>query len=187
MLRKITTFSLIALSVQFCTAQSTFSTDVAKNSIYGELAGTAGIWSLNYDRIIIHVDNVKIGARVGFGLMTEGYEGSTVDVFIPFTINGMYAIKNHHVEAGIGFNFASFDIRDVSDVYNPGWTRKTEFLGSWHLGYRFQKPDGGLFLKFVYTPFFYKNDPIGRYEHWGGLGIGWTLKAGKTGKKALIQ
>ena len=177
MVRKIAVISILVLAIKANSLQAQVLFEGgARNTVYAELAGTAGLWSVNYDRVIMYAGKFKVGARLGFGFMTEGYEGSTVDTYIPFTVNGLYSFSNHHIEAGIGFNVASYDVRDVTDVVNPGWTRKTELWGSWHFGYRFQQGNGGMFYRVVYSPFFYGGNPQGRFEHWAGIGIGWTLR-----------
>jgi hypothetical protein len=177
MLRKTALILFLALAIKSNSLQGqVLFQGGARNTIYAEFGGTAGLWSINYDRVIMYVGKFKLGARLGFGLMTEGDKGSTVDTYVPFTINGIYSFKNHHLETGIGFNVASYDIRDVSDVFNVGWKRKTELWGSWHLGYRFQQGNGGMFYRVVYSPFFYGGNPLGRYEHWAGVGIGYTLR-----------
>jgi len=148
-----------------------------KHAAYLELGGTAGIWSVNYDLTALNISNFKIGARVGFGFLTEGYAGTTIDLHIPLTVNFMYAFKkNHHVELGIGTQIASYEIRSVKSATDIGWMRKTEALGNYTLGYRFQNPDGGFVFRAFYSPLFYQDGIYFRYEHWAGVSVGYAFK-----------
>ena len=153
-----------------------------KHAVYAELGGTAGIWSVNYDLMALNINNFKIGARVGCGFLSEGYVGSTVDVHIPLTINFMYALKeNHHIELGLGTQIASYEIRRVQTATDKSFVRKTEALGNYTLGYRFQSPDGGFMFRAFYSPFFYQDGIYFRYEHWGGLSVGYAFNRGAKG------
>ncbi len=150
-----------------------------QHSVYAELAGSAGIWSLNYDLVALNISNFKVGARFGFGFMTEGYAGTTLDVHIPLTVNFMYAFKEkHHIELGVGTQIASYEIRSVKTATDTEFERKTEALGNMTLGYRFQSPDGGFMFRVFYSPFFYQDGIYFRYEHWGGLSLGYAFNRG---------
>ncbi|CAA6811338.1 MAG: Unknown protein [uncultured Aureispira sp.] len=150
-----------------------------KHAVYAELGGSAGIWSVNYDLMALNINNFKIGARVGFGFMTEGYAGTTIDLHIPLTVNFLYAIKEkHHVELGLGTQIASYEIRSVKTATDTGFVRKTETLGNFTFGYRFQNPDGGFMFRVFYSPFFYQDGINFRYEHWAGLSVGYAFNRG---------
>jgi len=156
-----------------------------QHSVYAELGGTAGIWSVNYDLIALNISNFKVGARAGIGLFSEGYAGTTVDFYIPLTVNMMYAFKErHHVELGIGTQIASYEIRSVSNVLDTGFKRKTEPLGNFTFGYRYQNPGGGFMFRVFYSPFFYQDGIHFRYEHWAGLSLGYAFNRGGKSSKA---
>lgn len=150
-----------------------------KHAVYAELGGSAGIWSVNYDLIALNISNFKVGARIGWGFLTESYPGTTIDMHIPLTVNFMYAFKEkHHFELGIGTQIASYEIRSVKTAIDTGFVRKTEALGNFTLGYRFQSPDGGFVFRAFYSPFFYQDDIYFRYEHWAGLSVGYAFNRG---------
>lgn len=148
-----------------------------QHSVYAELAGSAGIYSINYDLIAFKFNDLKLGARAGLSFLSEGYEGSSVDLHLPITLNLMYTFKErHHAELGIGTQIASYEIRKINSAEDVGFTRKTEALGNYTLGYRYQQPEGGFMFRVFYSPFFYQDGIYFRYEHWAGLSIGYTFK-----------
>ena len=152
----------------------------SKLSAYLELAGSAGLYSLNADYMVLDLDQVRVGGRLGIGMFKEGYEGSGMDLYMPVTAVALYAFEAHNIEIGIGFNMISYSIRSVVDIEDRGFKRKTELLGNYVVGYRYQKAEGGLIFRVSYTPFFYKDEPFGRYEHWGGISVGYAFKSNKA-------
>lgn len=180
---------LIAICSLGWTQKSTAQIVDLKHAAYVELGGTAGMWSVNYDLMALNINNFKIGARVGFGFLTEGYEGTTIDLHIPLTANFMYAIhKGHHVELSIGTQIASYEIRSIKSPTEIGWTRKTEALGNYSIGYRFQSPDGGFVFRASYSPFFYQDGIYFRHEHWAGVSLGYAFnKGGKNSTKSTTE
>lgn len=152
----------------------------AKLTAYLELAGSAGIYSLNADYMVVELDKIRIGGRLGIGMFKEGYEGSGMDTYVPVSAIALYAIEAHNIEIGIGFNMISYSIRSVVDAEDRGFKRKTALLGNYVIGYRYQKKEGGLILRASYTPFFYNDEPFARYEHWGGISVGYAFKSNKT-------
>ena len=85
--------------------------------------------------------------------------------------------NKHHIELGLGTQLMSYDIREVISPTEIGFTRKNEALGTYTVGYRFQSPDGGFVFRVFYGPFFYQDDIYFRYEHWGGISIGYAFKS----------
>jgi len=152
----------------------------SKLSAYLELAGSAGLYSLNADYMLIELDKIRVGGRLGIAMFKEGYEGSGMDIYMPVSAVALYAFGAHNIEIGIGFNLISYSIRSVVDVEDRGFKRKTELLGNYVVGYRYQKTEGGLIFRVSYTPFFYNDEPFARYEHWGGISVGYAFKSNKT-------
>ena len=169
-------FLVINLLVIFYNQKSVAQSNL-NHSIYLELGGSGGLYSLNYDLIGININGFKIGARLGLEFLSEGRQGTTVDVYIPFTVNFMYAFGNkHHIELGVGPQIGSYEIKNVITATDIGLIRKTEVLGNATFGYRFQNPDGGFMFRVFYSPFFYQEGVQFRYEHWAGVSIGYTFK-----------
>jgi len=169
----------VLLMAAFFIGAAHLSHGQSKLSTYLELAGSAGLYSVNADFLMVELDNIRIGGRLGIGMFKEGYEGSGMDIYMPVSAVGLYAFEAHNIEIGIGFNLISYSIRSVADLKDRGFKRKTELLGNYVIGYRYQKAEGGLMFRISYTPFFYKDEPFGRYEHWAGISVGYTFKSNK--------
>lgn len=179
MIARIISIVLITIFSLGWAQKSTAQIVDLRHAVYAELGGTAGIWSVNYDLMALNINEFKIGARVGWSFLTEGYAGTTIDMHIPLTVNFMYAFKEkHHIELGIGTQIASYEIRSVKTATDTGFVRKTEALGNCTLGYRFQSPDGGFMFRAFYSPFFYQDGIYFRYEHWAGLSVGYAFNRG---------
>ena len=152
----------------------------AKFSAYLELAGSAGIYSLNADYMVVELDKIRFGGRLGIGVFKEEYEGTGMDTYVPVSAIALYVFDVYNIEIWVGYNMISYSIRSVVDVEDRGFKRKTELLGNYVIGYRYQKKEGGLIFRVSYTPFFYNDEPFSRYEHWGGISVGYAFKSNKT-------
>lgn len=142
-----------------------FSQDVpqkiAKNSIYTEFFGSAVyLYNISYDRIVFAKEKNKVSLALGAQYLPSIDSPSDYRLSVSPQINYFRGIK-HHFETGIG----------VAVDFNNG-----DFIIPIRIGYRFQKPEGGMFYKIGITPL-YVNDFLGSPAviPWGGLAIGWTL------------
>jgi hypothetical protein len=183
MLSRILCVVLIMISSYGWAQKSSSDIVDLKHAAYLELGGTAGIWSLNYDLMALNISNFKVGARLGLGMLGENYAETSVDVHVPLTVNFMYAFKEkHHIELAVGAHFRSYEIRSVKFAEDTGFKRKSEVLGNYSIGYRFQSPDGGFVFRVAYSPSFYQDGIYFRYEHWAGLSVGYAFKKKKSNK-----
>lgn len=118
------------------------------------------LYNFSYDRIIF----TKEKNNVSIGLGTQYFPSSDLvrDYILSVSpqINYFYGIK-HHFETGLG---VVYDLNSKDLLYQI------------RIGYRFQKPNGGLFYKIGFTPI-YINNFFGSPALflWGGLAIGWTF------------
>jgi hypothetical protein len=89
----------------------------------------------------------------------------------------LYSIYNdkHFVEIGAGLSYLNnhYFVKDHTEDI---------IILAFRLGYRFQKPEGGLFVKVGFVPLYdwliFNRDPEVPHHQWffsGGLGIGWTF------------
>ena len=155
------------IAICCCLANFVFSQHdsvrMKKNTFFLEALGNgAGILSLNYDRLIPLNSFYAISLRGGIAYVNSGY------LSFPALINVITGKGNNHFELGIGETFEN-------NVYvKKGNYQITTTLD---LGYRFQKPDGGIFFKCAYTPIFYNSQDSFSKIFWLyiGLGIGYTF------------
>jgi len=144
-----------------------------KSSVYLEIGGAAGLWSLNYDRELWEIkENFKLYSRAGLGMYSEFNGAGFPDVIIPISNMVLLGEGTHRVEAGGGITYYNWTLRDA--LKPDGFSRRYDLLGHLILGYRFQKPEGGLMFRVAYTPIIinYSNKP---FEHWAGGSIGYAF------------
>jgi hypothetical protein len=129
----------------------------ANNAVFIEFGGIGGHYSVNYDRILLGGDFIKLSGRIGFtpSLIEKDIEFSPR---IPIQANALFCFQDHYGVAGIG-----------NTLY---WNREQRTRNALFitLGYRYQPRGGGLFVQAEFTPLVF--DTGITFFPWGGLGIG---------------
>lgn len=160
---RISCLLLIGMSLNVALAQ-TSDHFKRKNAVYLELLGAGGLYSLNLDRILIANKINKYGIRAGFAAYGDNLtvrKGSA----------GMYMLTgagNHHAE--IGVNAAIGNRRNPVEMES---VRENKFHLVPSVGYRYQKPEGGLFLRATFLTFIsISGESPKRLFPWLGVSIG---------------
>lgn len=122
-----------------------------KSSLYLEFLGNSlsGI-SINYDRIIKYINRDFIDASIGFGFGFPGYYN------IPISVNYTTPVtSNSHFEVGLGTGLSFIE-------QNSDELRNTRLWLSLRMGYKYQRPQGGLYVRAGFTPvaalYYFKNN-----------------------------
>ena len=118
-----------------------------RDAVYLELLGSAGLFSINYERQIAEA----IRARVGFGNWTSQSffsEGQTSITSVPFTVSGLRGRGTHRLEFGGGVTVGTRD-RETSPNASGGFVSLTGLIG-----YRYHRPGRGLLFRAVATPIY---------------------------------
>jgi len=144
--------SIACLSTQVV-AQDTLQTK-SKNAIYASV-GTAFVWHManfNYERNLFPSRNLMnknyfIRARFGklYTWYSDGFNSS-------LSLQAVYGERNSHLELGVGL-WGYFDMTDYTNGSASGtatdtsmWTY-TVIYPDLNIGYRYQKPSGGLVFR----------------------------------------
>ncbi|MCE7054368.1 hypothetical protein LZF95_06755 [Algoriphagus sp. AGSA1] len=159
----------------------------AKHAIYGELGGTAYGYAINYGFIFHQKQKFKYSASLGFSMR---YQDEIVRSFSGFwipslstEITALLGKFKGHLEFGTGF-LASRDKQFIFDEDFPRNIRVRQYWGATivpRIGYRYQKPHGGLFFRAAYTPWIrFKNiegdeDKVNFNPFGIGLSLGWSF------------
>lgn len=156
--------AIVSLGFIFSSTYGQKNNSTAYNSIYLELFGNAGyLYNISYDRIMYTKEMSSISIALGFQYFPSSDLANDYILSISPQVNYLYGIK-HHFETGFG---AAFDFKS-GDLVIPI-----------RIGYRFQKPNGGVFCKIGLTPLITKSYPIFGDGYslvpWGGIAIGWTF------------
>lgn len=144
----------------------------ANNALYVELLGSGILYSLNYDRAI-----GPIAARIGveyWSLSATNSNGSSASVTwlnVPLTVSylGIGSLK-HIFEIGAGANISYFG----GSASLLGASSSGSAVTAWGtviLGYRYQPPDGGFFLRAGIDPLI----GSGFFLPWPYVGLGATF------------
>lgn len=156
-------------------AQKSDSSQEAKNSLYLDIMGTGGWYSLNYERIVYSKDKLGLGISSGASVthLRDFDRRFNPDFSIPVSLNAFYG-KNHHLEAGIGTTFASV-VRADEDYSAQRYLNVNLTMT---LGYRYQKPEGGFLFRAAYTPIIPVYRQItenGEFKNWFSLSFGYSF------------
>ncbi|SDD72258.1 hypothetical protein SAMN04488104_105028 [Algoriphagus faecimaris] len=161
------------------TAQTEPGTFTAKKGVYLEVGGSSGFYAINYSKIFHQKGKLKLNASAGFSIWPNRNIDSKTSWLpaLPLEISALYGKSNHHLELGMGFTSylnTSFDFdsetfetinKVVFDAFIP-----------LRVGYRYQKPEGGFFFRFGYTPivtFPVRAGKIWSFNpYWAGLSFG---------------
>ena len=162
--------------------------DFAPNSVFVEVGGNGTQYSVNYDKIWVAVNKIKLSTQIGIGMSSAIMQGDC-DPIIPVKLNLLVGQNRHFFETGIGatvaFGFEETTASTSSESANGThiWQVQVprEYASvyvSAHVGYRFQSPDGGLFLKTSLSPTMaaYTKTTKANPTLAGSIGIGYTFK-----------
>ena len=137
-----------------------FFNNAARHVVYLEGGGAGVLGSVNYEYVFAQHENIRFSGRAGVGLAP--FETSRISaVSLPIGIIGMIGKRNHHIEMG----WVHTTIFDESGI---------DLIGVLSTGYRFQRPQGGLFVRVAYTPYF-ANYSLKRFGHWAGISVGYAF------------
>ena len=142
-----------------------------QHTVFIELGGYGGFWSLNYDRVLWRKGIVSITGRIGFGLPGIVFDNElNPSVAVPIGVNLLLGKKGMYFEFGLAQIPASI-VRSSSKPDVP--ERVAGISAGLSVGMRWHKPQGGFFLSAHYTLLsqYYKD-----LQHWAGIGIGYTFK-----------
>jgi hypothetical protein len=171
-----------------------------RNTIYIEAFGQGLLNSLSYDRLYRTGKKNKTSVSAGVTFFPsigigDMYLGSQL------SYNFLYTMKNHHIELGMGLNFLVDEVKEGVEYLGESGIEKNYYLYfTPKLGYRFQRPQGGIFFRVTFTPLVAFMNRVGeisigntqvvnsRFEFftnvvsfgnrafpWGGISIGYTF------------
>lgn len=151
----------------------------AKNAVYLELGGNSGIYAVNYSKIFHQKGKLKLNASAGFSMWRDQLNDfKTIWLpVIPLEVSALYGKSNHHLELGLGFTSYLGRTLDInSETFEFSEKVVYDAFIPLRVGYRYQKPEGGFFFRFGYTPII--NFPVREgkswhfFPYWAGVSFG---------------
>jgi len=148
-----------------------------KNTMFIEFGGNGMLYSANYDRFFKISNRFNASLRIGFHYSRNFNKNGIQLIGLPVEMSALYSIykKKHFIELGTGVTYLNQEDVNSKVVVDL-------FILALRVGYRYQSPNGGFFLKIGFTPLydlFVINPERGVKYHtwvlWGGIGIGYTF------------
>lgn len=144
-------------------SQNTNENSYARNTIFFELGGNGGIYSINYDRIFI-IKHLKFSIRAGMSFFVFKLEENKpikiqYSPRFPIQLNLLIGKRNNYFVVGYGGTPYWYNDQSITGAFFP------------NIGYRYQRDEGGTFYKIEFSPCIFDE---GEYTFipWGSLGIG---------------
>ena len=161
------------------------------NAVYIEAGGNTLIYSVNYDRIIPISTQFRLAPRVGFSYFPYTSKNNNRDytnIRIPLELNllwGKTQTSRNFVEAGFGLSLIGLIggyKTDSQGNITSEIVNKNAKVGVIRLGYRYQKPKGGLMFRagalIPVSQDEYSEQKMGDdifYRIYGGLSLGYSF------------
>jgi hypothetical protein len=119
--------------------------EIARNTIFAEVLGSGMYGSLNYERIIF-ISGSRFSVRGGgFLYLTTRNRKPLIHFSVPVELNYFLGTRKRY-ELGVGMTYANGFYSELDDNDNK-LLSKSLYLALKGFGYRFQKPQGGFFLR----------------------------------------
>ncbi len=147
----------------------------ARTANYIEVLGNGGLYSLNWDEIVLYREKFKISGRIGASVMPNE---RILEQSYVIENNYIFGSNPHHFEIGPGLTLQRKYNAVCSDTsMYPKYKMESVWFGMFRLGYRFQQQEDGFFFRFGLTPIFYRKydcatDIPPSNWFWLGLAIG---------------
>ncbi len=129
--------------------------DTRKNTVYFELLGNGMFYSFCYDRVIFQKN--ENGLSVSMGLTYFPRNSNDIWLFFPHNSGSVspqinyFKGNKHKLELGLGYTISINYIDNPSQVVEPKFIY-IHFIFA-RIGYRYQNPKNGLFLKGAFLPY----------------------------------
>ena len=124
------------------------------NSLYVEILGNGGSFSINYERMIFKNFNVRLGTGILLSTSSSN-TGKHTDVGADIFLMPNYLIniyRSNFIEAGAGVLYQG-----------------TKLLGTFSFGYGYRPKTGGFLFRLTFDT---RPNPENKFMPWLGLGIG---------------
>lgn len=191
-MEKLIKHLFLILLITFSTENISYAQEIKKHSLYLEGLGNGVLYSINYDRIIPLNNHFKLAPRIGIEYIPSfnkdsGFGRNYKNLHIPLELNLLIIKSNESkniAEIGLGLNLFSMNnyyvYNEKSNIVEE--KNKMAIVTTFRLGYRYQKPQGGLMYRAGLLVKLTQDDFSKRrggddlfYVLWPGFSIGYTF------------
>jgi hypothetical protein len=145
-----------------------------RHSLYIELLGNGGFYSLNYEARLPFELTLRGGASyLGASATGETARGRAGLVSVPMMIGALPGFREHRLEVAAGATLFWFS-GEASVLFVKAEMNEVLAMGTATIGYRYTPASGGIVLRAGFTPLFAIADGV-RVLPWGGVSVGGTL------------
>ncbi|KQC02453.1 hypothetical protein [Pedobacter sp. Hv1] len=146
-----------------------------RNSVYVEIGGNGGAYSINYDRLFILSQQLRFAPRIGISWLGSDRFTAPIEANL---LLGKNSDSKNFAEFGLGTTIVSKKSKNIN-----GFTLSDEIIDekgmnallSSRLGFRHQKPQGGFMYRIGFT-LLYNSYPIDhKFIPFGGVSLGYTF------------
>ena len=149
----------------------------SRNNAYLELLGNGGLFSINYERIVVE----NFALRLGFGAFESGTlfgEGDNSIVTVPILGNFLIGKNKSKFEVGAGFLFGRKKFTSTLNSNDNTTSSIMDLTGV--IGYRYQPSTAGFMFRVGLTPFYALKGGDDAYPSSGlflsgGLSLGYSF------------
>ncbi|MGV3585926.1 MAG: hypothetical protein ACO1OF_02895 [Adhaeribacter sp.] len=178
---------LLLSSIVFSVNAQQNLTPTKKNTLFLELLGNGGLYSLNVDRIITSKEMWMLAGRLGISYFNHSDPAKKQYVVLPMELSYLRGKSKHFLEIGYGATMMVGKDESYTGEYATAIYNYMEALNTFRLGYRYQQKDGGMFYKVGWTPGYGSVMELGNapskkaketyFKPYNfGLGVGYTFK-----------
>ncbi|WP_162052335.1 hypothetical protein [Pontibacter pamirensis] len=168
---------LIGLMICSLSYGQTESSKASRNNAYLELLGNGGLYSVNYERIVVE----NFALRLGFAAFKAGTlfgEGNNSIITVPVLGNFLFGKKKSKFELGAGFLFGRKKFTSSLNLDDNTNSSIIDLTGA--IGYRYQPSTAGFMFRVGLTPFYALKGGSDAYPSSGlflsgGLSIGYSF------------
>jgi hypothetical protein len=147
----------------------TLKAERVNNAFYIELGGTAGLYSVNYERRLSN----QFWSRIGASYIQNFISNEVfIDKFlgILLSVSWLAGGDTSFFELGLGTMVA---YAEGSTFFNDDENKEFGAIFNATIGHRLQPPDKSFFFKIAFTPLFSPSE--GRFLPSGGLSFGYSF------------
>lgn len=138
---------LMICSLSYAQTESSYT---SRNNAYVELLGNGGLYSINYERIVVENFALRIGFSAFKSTPLFG-EGENAFVTVPIMGNFLFGKRQNKFELGAGFMVGR---KKYTSSLNPIDNRDSPISNlTGVIGYRYQPSTAGLIFRIGLTPF----------------------------------